>query len=106
MINKHLVTLSAFTAWVEAQDPQLFAGGDPAKGIGELGLPPLEPRSLDTDQVRSLKNVCDRLDRFYQLKGRRKSKRSPETFIPIRAHGRPWRDRAIVYVLLSTGLSR
>lgn len=24
----------------------------------------------------------------------------------MRAHGRPWRDRAIVYVLLSTGLRR
>src|SRR5258707_14494913 len=106
MINKHLVTLSAFTAWVEAQDPQLFAGGDPAKGIGELGLPPLEPRSLDADQVRSLKNVCDRLDRFYQLKGRRRNKRSLEASAPIRTHGRPLRDRAIVYVLLSTRLRR
>src|SRR5205085_2776230 len=74
--------------------------------IGELGLPPLEPRSLDVDQVRSLKNVCDRLDRFYQLKGRRRNKRSPKMAAPIRAHGRPWRDRAIVYVLLSTGLRR
>jgi site-specific recombinase XerD len=105
-INNHLASLSTFTTWVQAQDSQLFAGGDPAKGIGELGLPPLEPRSLDVDQVRSLKNVCDRLDRFYQLKGRRRSKPSQETSAPIRAHGRPWRDRAIVYILLSTGLRR
>ena len=105
-INNHLASLSTFTTWVQAQDSHLFAGGDPAKGIGELGLPPLEPRALDTDQVRSLKNVCDRLDRFYQLKGRRRNKRSSEAAAPIRAHGRPWRDRAIVYILLSTGLRR
>ena len=105
-INNHLASLSTFTTWVQAQDSHLFAGGDPAKGIGELGLPPLEPRALDIDQVRSLKNVCDRLDRFYQLKGRRRNKRSSETAAPIRAHGRPWRDRAIVYILLSTGLRR
>jgi site-specific recombinase XerD len=105
-INNHLASLSTFTTWVQAQDPHLFAGGDPTKGIGELGLPPLEPRSLDSDQVRSLKNVCDRLDRFYQLKGRRRNRRSSDTAAPIRAHGRPWRDRAIVYILLSTGLRR
>jgi site-specific recombinase XerD len=26
--------------------------------------------------------------------------------IPVQAHGRPWRDRAIVYVLIATGLRR
>ncbi len=105
-INNHLASLSAFTTWVQAQDQELFAGGDPAKGIGELGLPPLEPRSLDPDQVRSLKNVCDRLDCFYQLKSRKLRKKRESALPRIRAHGRPWRDRAMVYVLLSTGLRR
>ena len=51
--------------------------------------------------VRSLKNICDRLDHFHQLKGRRQKDKHK-----TKAHGRPWRDRAIVYVLLSTGLRR
>lgn len=103
-VNNHLASLSAFTTWVQAQAPHLFAVGDPAKGISELGLPPLEPRALSAEQVRSLKSVCDRLERFHQLRGRRWAK-APEQF-RVRAAGRPLRDRAIVYVLLSTGLRR
>ncbi|NTU82119.1 MAG: tyrosine-type recombinase/integrase [Chloroflexales bacterium] len=102
-VNNHLAALSAFTTWVHAQDPRRFARGDPAKGIPELGLPPLEPRALDIDQIRSLKNLCDRLERFHQRTGRRIATTTPP---PIRATGRPWRDRAIVFVLLSTGLRR
>jgi len=60
----------------------------------------LEPRALSAHQVRSLKNLCDRLDRFAIHKGRRGGGRQ------FHAHARPWRDRAIVYVLLSTGLRR
>jgi site-specific recombinase XerD len=100
-INNHLASLSAFTTWVSSQNDELFPAGDPAKGVGELGLPPLEPRALSADQVRSLKSVCDRLERFHLLKGRRQKGKARR-----QAHGRPWRDRAIVYVLLSTGLRR
>jgi integrase len=105
-VNNHLASLSAFTTWVHAQAPRLFPVGDPAKGIGELGLPPLEPRTLTPDQVRSLKSVCDRLSRFYQMKGRRWTKRRNGDSPPVRERARPLRDRAIVYVLLSTGLRR
>jgi integrase len=103
-VNNHLASLSAFTTWVAAQAPDVFPVGDPAKGIRELGLPPLEPRALSPAQVRSLKNLCDRLERFHRLKGQRWAQGSAPA--PVRAHGRPWRDRAIVYVLLSTGLRR
>jgi integrase len=103
-VNNHLASLSAFTTWVAAQAPHVFPVGDPAKGIRELGLPPLEPRALSPAQVRSLKNLCDRLERFHRLKGQRWA--SSDTPAPVRAHGRPWRDRAIVYVFLSTGLRR
>src|SRR2546430_7007371 len=58
-INNHLASLSAFTTWVHVQAPGLFPVGDPAKGIGELGLGPLEPRALRPAQVQSLKNLCD-----------------------------------------------
>jgi len=102
-VNSHLASLSAFATWVYAQKPSVFPAGDPTKGVGELALPPLEPRALNDDQIRSLKNLCDRLHRFYQLKGRRWAKKGQA---PLLAHGRPWRDRAIVFVLLSTGLRR
>jgi integrase len=103
-INNHLASLSAFTTWVAVQAPTVFPVGDPAKGVRELGLPPLEPRALTPAQVRSLKNLCDRLERFHQLKGKRWAAASAHA--PVRAHGRPWRDRAIVSVFLSTGLRR
>ena len=64
-------------------------------------MPSLEPRTLSEAQVRSVKNVCDRLERFHTLKGRQW-----DTDARIKAKGRPLRDRAIVYVLLSTGLRR
>ncbi len=105
-INNHLASLSSFTTWVHVHNPDLFAVGDPAKGVGELGLPPLEPRALSPEQVRSLKNLCDRLERFHQVKGRRRRNRDQAESIPRHSHGRPWRDRAIVYVLLATGLRR
>ena len=43
--------------------------------IGDLPLPPLEPRALTPGQVRTLKNLLDRLPRFHQHKGRRWSGR-------------------------------
>ncbi len=104
-VNNHLASLSAFTTWVHAQEPHLFPAGDPAKGIGELGLPPLEPRALSAEQLRSLKSLCDRLERFHHKKGREWAQQGNRP-TPIRERGRPLRDRAIVYVLLSTGLRR
>jgi len=101
-VNNHLAALSAFTSWVSVHAPGLFPFGDPAKGMGELGLPPLEPRALTDAQVRSLKNLCDRLPRLLQKKGRRW--RDRET--TAHAYRRPWRDRALVFFLLSTGLRR
>ncbi len=101
-VNNHLASLSALTTWVHAHAPALFPLGDPTKGVGELALPPLEPRALTEAQIRSLKNVCDRLPRFHQLRGRRWRGVDP----PLQVRGRPWRDRAIVFVLLSTGLRR
>ena len=102
-VNNHMASLSAFTTWLGAQAPGLLPAGDPAKGIRELRLPPLEPRALSEAQVRSLKNVCDRLERFHELKGREWKERGERVG---HARGRPVRDRAIVFALLSTGLRR
>ncbi len=102
-VNNHLASLSSFTTWVYSHVPHVFPSGDPAKGIAELALPPLEPRTLTDEQIRSLKNICDRLERFHQLKGRRTPK---DGELRLRSNARPLRDRAIVFVLLSTGLRR
>src|SRR5712691_8003860 len=101
-VNNHLAALSAFTSWVSAHAPRLFPFDDPTKGVGELGLPPLEPRALSDAQVRSLKSLCDRLPRLAVKKGRRWQGKDAD----VHARRRPWRDRAIVFVLLSTGLRR
>jgi len=103
-INNHLASLSGFATWVHTQNEYVFSMGDPTKGIGELSLAPLEPRSLNEAQVQSLKNLCDRLLPFYRAKSRRWSKSGE--IAPLRANARPWRDRPIVFVLLSTGLRR
>lgn len=103
-INNHLASLSAFGTWVQAHNGTMFPMGDPTKGIGDLALPPLEPRTLSEQQIQSLKNLCDRLPVFYQLKGRRWTQSAEST--PRRRNARPWRDRAMVFVLLSTGLRR
>ena len=103
-INNHLASLSAFATWVHTQNEYVFTMGDPTKGIGDLSLAPLEPRSLNEAQVQSLKNLCDRLLPFYRAKGRRWSKSGDKA--PLRTNARPWRDRALVFALLSTGLRR
>jgi len=64
-------------------------------------LAPLEPRALSPAQVRSLKSLVDRLERFHARKGRRAAQGGER-----HGHSRPLRDRAIVHVLLSTGLRR
>ena len=102
-VNNHLASLSGFTTWVSVQAPDLFATGNPSTGVPTLPLPPLEPRSLTTGQVRSLKNLCDRLERYSQRKGRRRGRGAPPK---LHGHSRPVRDRAIVFLLLSTGLRR
>lgn len=70
-INNHLASLSGFATWVDTLDKTAFVMGNPTGGIGELPLPPLEPRSLTDDQIQSLKNLCDRLLPFYRAKGRK-----------------------------------
>ena len=99
-VNNHLASLSGFCGWVLARAPDALPGGDPTSGVRTLALAPLEPRALLPAQVRSLKSVVDRLERFHAHKGRRST--------PGERHGhsRPLRDRAIVHVLLSTGLRR
>lgn len=105
-INQHLSALAAFVTWASATQPAAFPQGNPTDGLRHLPLPPLEPRALSEAQVRSLKNLCDRLDRFYRSTDRRRNSRGTEQAPRLRHQARPWRDRALVFVLLSTGLRR
>jgi hypothetical protein len=54
---------------VAAQAPDALPDGNPTSGVRTLALAPLEPRSLTPAQVRSLKSVVDRLERFHARKG-------------------------------------
>lgn len=100
-VNSHRASLTAFTAWDTTHAPVLFAASNLGSGISEIGLGPLEPRILNADQVRSLKSICDRLPRFHQLRGQRWVDAAT---LPAHHYARPWRDRAIMFVLLSMGL--
>jgi integrase len=76
--------------------------------VRELPLPALEPQALSPAQVLLLKSVCDRLPRFHERKGRRYEtrRRTTQGASAVHGHARPYRDRAIVYLLLATGLRR
>ncbi|MGH3720985.1 MAG: hypothetical protein ACRDRI_19490 [Pseudonocardiaceae bacterium] len=62
------------------------------------------PRALSEAQVRSVKNVLDRLGALRRLMGGRH--RGGDTPPATHRHTRPYRDRAIVHVLPATGLRR
>ncbi|RVX37877.1 phage integrase family protein [Nonomuraea polychroma] len=67
-----------------------------------MPLPAPQPRALAAAQVRTLKNVVDRIEVFHELKGRRRRGAGARAH----AHARPLRDRAIVYLQFGTGLRR
>ncbi len=68
-----------------------------------LPLPAPQPRALAAAQVRTVKNIVDRIETFHELKGRRhRGTSSPRGH----AHARPLRDRAIIYLLFGTGVRR
>src|SRR6266542_6156611 len=102
-VNNHLAHLSAFFTWAAAHAPTgLLPGGDPTGRVELLRLPAPEPRALSAEQVRVVKNVLDRLDGFHRVRGRRHRGGDRQ----LHRHARPLRDRAIVHLLLSTGLRR
>ena len=67
-----------------------------------LHLPAPQARALAGPQVRTVKNVLDRIEGF-QLNGRR---HRGGAAVAVHRHSRPLRDRAIVHLILGTGLRR
>ncbi|MEU4223525.1 tyrosine-type recombinase/integrase [Nonomuraea sp. NPDC026600] len=102
-VNNHLAHLSALFSWITAHAPAgLLRHGDPTKQVPPLPLPAPQPRALAAAQVRTVKNIVDRIEVFHELKGRRHR----GTAARSHAHARPLRDRVIVYLLFGTGLRR
>jgi integrase len=102
-VNNHLAHLSAFFTWTLAHAPAgLLPHGDPTSRVELLRLPAPEPRALSAAQVRTVKNVLDRLESFHRLRGRRHG----DGDRAVHRHARPLRDRAIVHLLLGAGLRR
>jgi len=91
-VNNHLAHLSALFTWTLVHAPSgLLVHGDPTKGVELLPLPAPQPRALTDAQVRTVKNVLDRLEGFHRLKGRRHQRTDAR---PARhAHARPVRPR-------------
>ncbi|MET8051537.1 tyrosine-type recombinase/integrase [Streptosporangium sp. NPDC005286] len=104
-VNNHLAHLSALFSWITVHAPPgLLRHGDPTKKVEPLPLPAPQVRALAGPQVRTVKNVLDRIEGFHQLTGRRH--RSGDTAPAVHRHARPLRDRAIVHLMLGTGLRR
>ncbi|GAA3515414.1 tyrosine recombinase XerC [Streptosporangium album] len=106
-VNNHLAHASALFSWISAHAPAaLLPSGDPTKRVEPLRLPAPEVRALSGAQVRTVKNVLDRLESFHQLTGRRHRRHRGDRSTATHRHARPLRDRAIVHTLLGTGLRR
>ena len=104
-VNNHLAHLSVLFSWITVHAPGgLLRHGDPTKKVDLLRLPAPQVRALDGPQVRTVKNVLDRIEGFHQLNGRRH--RGGGQAPAVHRHARPLRDRAIVHLILGTGLRR
>jgi integrase len=104
-VNNHLAHLSALFTWITTHAPAgLLRHGDPTKKVDPLRLPAPQVRALGDAQIRTVKNVLDRIEGFHQLNGRRH--RGTGIAPATHRHARPLRDRTIVHLMLSTGLRR
>ena len=102
-VNNHLAHLADLFSWIAVHAPAgLLRHGDPTKKVDLLRLPAPQVHALDGPQVRTVKNVLDRIEGFHQLNGRRHRDQAPA----VHRHARPLRDRAIVHLMLGTGLRR
>jgi integrase len=100
--NGWLAHLSGFFTWVAAHRPDLLLHVDQTKKADPPPIPAPMPRALPDAKVWTLKNTVDRIESYHHLTGRRHRGEAPV----LHRHARPLRDRAIIFVILGTGLRR
>jgi integrase len=108
-VNRVLAHLKTFAKWVHSRRP--FLGNEhpmeKIKGLAEEGRLELE-RALTPDERRRMLDAADHLP---VLGGRSRDRRRCRDIEfaderPRRKGYRPWRNRAIVYTLIETGMRR
>jgi integrase len=103
-VNRTLDHLKRFAKWIHRLAP--FPLGEPTARVAALRLPSaLEiERAITPAERRRLLDAADLLPERAGRSCDRKHYRGKER--PLRAMSRPWRDRAIVYALIETGMRR
>jgi integrase len=105
--NRILAHIKTFAGWIHQLAP--FPLGNPMQ---EIKLMPVGS-SLDVDRALSSaerRRLLDAADLLPSVAGRskdrRRNKRVDPVDRPMRKNARPWRNRAIVYTLIETGMRR
>jgi integrase len=105
--NRILAHIKTFAGWIHQLVP--FPLGNPMQ---EIRLMPVGS-SLDVDRALSSaerRRLLDAADLLPSIAGRSKDRRRNKNIDPVdrplRKNGRPWRNRAIVYALIETGMRR
>ncbi len=87
-INRHLATLRRFARWVQEQEDAPFRFGLPTRGVREISVDEGDAKKLEETDLRALLKAADRLVLTDEK----------------RKNARPRRNRAVLQVLLATGL--
>ena len=105
-LNRFFATLRPWARWIHKLAP--FPLGDPMSEIKNLSTTPLDiERALTKRQRRALLDAADVLPvRAGRSKDRRRHRGAPPEQRPRHRFSRPWRDRAIIYTLIETGMRR
>ena len=106
-VNRVLATLKTFSRWVHKIAP--FPLGDPMKGIKNLKVAGrLDVEAALTKSER--RRMLDAADNLPVVGGRSRDRRrhgsTPPAERPQRRTYRPYRNRAVVYTLVETGMRR
>lgn len=103
-LNRILAHLKTFAKWVHSHHP--FPLGDPLKKLAALTVPTVlaVERALTPSEERQLLDAADLL---LEVGGRSRDRRAHGAGSRPRRKGyRPYRNRAIVYTLIGTGMRR
>ena len=106
-INRMAAHLKTFTKWIHKHQP--FPLGNPMEKIKALqGQGGLEiDRALTEDERRKLLDAADYLPIIGgRSRDKRRAKQTLPNERPRRKGYRPWRNRAIIYTLIETGMRR